>query len=84
MAEKEDEKGKMESKLSIVCGQNILAIEIYPNNINMECTGFSLEFSNYRLSHPKLDGFRGEAIIANIGYKLLYIVHALEIIYAGM
>eukprot|EP00957_Ditylum_brightwellii_P139047 10598106-Ditylum_brightwellii.AAC.1 len=85
MAEKEGEEDKMESKLSSICDQNILAIEIYPNSINMKCPGFSSECSKCRLSHPKLDEFRGRVIIANIGYKLLYIAHALDInVHAGM
>eukprot|EP00957_Ditylum_brightwellii_P100311 7644784-Ditylum_brightwellii.AAC.1 len=85
MAEKEGGEDKMESKLSSICGQHILTIEIYHNIINMKCPGFNSEFSNCRLSHPKLDEFRGGLIIANVGYKLLYIMHALDInMHAGM
>eukprot|EP00957_Ditylum_brightwellii_P092281 7026032-Ditylum_brightwellii.AAC.1 len=44
MAEKEGEEDKMESKLSSICGQNILTIEIYPFDI--KCPDFSSEFSD--------------------------------------
>ena len=66
-------------KKASVCGQCVVCIEVFPNDIALKCPGFSTEFSKCRLSHPNLDQHRQAVIIINVGYKLFYLAYELDI-----
>eukprot|EP00957_Ditylum_brightwellii_P026107 1973645-Ditylum_brightwellii.AAC.1 len=61
----EDKKPYMEWKCSVK-GQNIIVIEVYPNNINCSCPGFQHELSKCGLAHFQLDTFRHGVLVVNI------------------
>eukprot|EP00957_Ditylum_brightwellii_P181316 13812500-Ditylum_brightwellii.AAC.1 len=81
MAQNEEDNYMAESKLCSVCGQNIIVIEIHPDDMNGMCPGLNTEYAKCRLSHLKSDPYRQRqgVLICNVGHRLLYIAYALDI-----
>ena len=68
-----------------MCGQSVICIEVFPDDISSKCPDFASEFSKCWLSHPCLDANCQSVIIINAGLKLLYIPYALDVnVHAGM
>ena len=85
MSNENHSRETIESKNISVCGQNVLVIETYPEDISQQCPGFITEYSKCGLSHPKLDTYRQCVVICNVGFKLLYIAYGLDIyVHAGI
>ena len=58
--------------------ENVLAMEIYPPNINQLCSQFSMKWAFDGLCHPKTHSYRQGVIVCNMSQHTIYFENYLD------